>query len=231
MFDAILIDFYGTICAGDREAVEASCRRIVDECGLPLSTQDFAVRWGERFFETVDRSNHGAFQTLFECELESLRTTLADCGHRGKDHNSDAWLGRFLRELEEYWADPPVYPDAVEFLNAVDRPVCCVSNADTRPLMAAIDRLNLRFDAVIASEAVRCYKPDPEIFGAAMRKLGVAREGVVHVGDSLHSDVDGAARVGLKTVWVRRNNRIHDVGCRKPDYTIVNLAELKEIVR
>lgn len=231
MFDGILIDFYGTICAGDREAVEAACRRIVAECALSVSPHAFAVLWGERFFETVDRSNHAAFQTLFECELESLRTTLADCGHAGSDRENDAWLGRFLRELEDYWASPPIYPDAVEFLDTVDLPVCCVSNADSRPLAAAIDRLNLRFDAVITSEAVRCYKPDPAIFREAVRRLGVQPDLAVHVGDSLHSDIDGAARVGLKTAWVCRNSRIYDIGHTQPDYTIAALTELKTLAR
>jgi len=39
--------------------------------------------------------------------------------------------------------------------------------------LSAIARHQLRFDDVVSSEAVRCYKPDPAIFHHAMRALGV----------------------------------------------------------
>ncbi len=231
MFDAILIDFYGTISARDREAVEAACTRIVEAYGLPIAPHKFAAYWGERFFAVIERSNHDAFQTLFECELVSLSATLAEFqAHVGKSTH-DLYPASFLSELDQYWANPPIHADAVEFLSSVDLPLCCVSNAESQPLAAAIERLGLRFDAVITSEAVRCYKPAPEIFQAAIQKLGVAPDRLLHIGDSLHSDVGGAARVGIKTVWICRDSRIHDIGNHKPDYTISTLTELGRIFR
>ena len=52
-FDALMIDFYGTIAAGDRAAVEATCRTIVETLELPISAPQFAIVWGQRFFETI----------------------------------------------------------------------------------------------------------------------------------------------------------------------------------
>ena len=44
-------------------------------------------------------------------------------------------------------------------------------------------------------------KPDPAIFGLALETLGVPASGtVLHVGDSLRSDVDGALAAGLQPV-------------------------------
>ena len=222
-FDCLLIDFYGTIAAGDREAVEATCLRIVEDCGLPITAPDFAVIWGERYFATVGRSNHDAFQTLYQCELTSLRDTLADFGQYPDP-------APFLIDLEEYWHNPPVHEDAIEFLQELDIPVCCVSNADNKPLLSAIARHRLRFDVVVSSEAVRCYKPEPAIFRHAMRALGVRPDRVLHVGDSLHSDIAGAAAIGITTVWIRRESRIHDIGMDRASFTIRSLAELTEIL-
>lgn len=218
-FDAVLIDFYGTVCSGDREAVEAACSGIVDTLGLPVSPQEFAIRWGERFFDALSCSNHGSFQTLYQCEIASLRAILLEFGETADP-------APFVGELEGYWANPPIYADAVEFLERLSLPICCVSNADTVPLMAAIDRLNVRFDAVVTSESVRCYKPDPKIFRAALEALGVRAQRAIHVGDSLHSDIAGAGPLGLTTAWVCRKNRIHDIGDYQPDYTINVLTEL-----
>lgn len=222
-FDGLLIDFFGTIAAGDRDAVEATCLHIVDACGLPVSPPEFAILWGERYFATVGRSNHDAFQTLYQCELTSLRDTLAEFGHYPDP-------APFLIDLEEYWHNPPVHVDAIEFLQEIDIPVCCVSNADNKPLLSAIARHRLRFDVVVSSEAVRCYKPDPAIFRHALRALGVRPDRVLHVGDSLHSDIAGAAGLGIAATWIRREDRIHDIGDHKPWRTITLLTELNDLL-
>lgn len=218
-FDCILIDFYGTIAAGDREAVESTCRTIVQACRLPLSAAEFAIEWGERYFGVVGESNHAAFRTLYECELSSLADRLAWYG-------IDADPAPFVAQLEAYWRDPPIHADAVDFLGNLDVPVCCVSNADSVPLQTAIAKHDLQFDAIIASEAVRCYKPDPEIFRHALRRMGVNPSRTLHIGDSLHSDISGASKVGITTAWIRREKRIHDIGESIPHHTVASLGEL-----
>ncbi len=222
-YDALFIDFYGTISAGDRVAVETACARIVTALDLPVTAGELAIIWGERFFAVIDSSNHDAFQTLQQCELDSLRDTLAGFGR-------DADPVPLVVDIERYWVDPPLHDDAAEFLSRLDLPVCCVSNADTRPLLAAIEKHGLRFDAVISSQAARCYKPDPGIFRMALNALGADPARVMHVGDSLHSDVAGAAKLGLKTTWLRREDRIHDIGTCKPDHTIATLADLPALL-
>ncbi len=218
-FDAVLIDFYGTIAAGDREAVAGACRGIVDAYELPTNADAFAIQWGEYFFATLDRSNHQSFRTLHECEVCSLRTVLATYGKDGDP-------SRFVDPIEAYWSDPPLHDDARKLLDRIELPVCCVSNADRDPLRAAIQRHALSFDAVVTSEEVGCYKPDPVIFQRALELLGVAAHRTLHVGDSLHSDIAGAARAGLTSVWIHRENRIHDIGQCRPDHTIMTLNEL-----
>jgi 2-haloacid dehalogenase/putative hydrolase of the HAD superfamily len=221
--DAILIDFYGTISAGDREAVERTCRGIVTRLRLPVAAEEFAVRWGERFFATIERCNHEAFRTLYECEVSSLGEMLLEFEVVADPHP-------LVEELEAYWSDPPVYADALEFLKRIDVPVCCVSNADTVPLLNAIGRHGLRLDHVVTSEQARCYKPEPQIFREALSALGVEAERVVHLGDSLHSDIGGASRLGIRTVWVRRDSRIHDIGDCQPDHTISRLSEATNLL-
>lgn len=219
---AILIDFYGTITAGDKEAVEAVCTRIVETFELQMTPLQFSIHWGKRFFDTIARSNHHDFQTLYDCELNSLREALSDI------HVDPA---PFVRELEEYWSNPPIYTDALEFLWTVDLPVCCVSNADTAPLQSAISRHGLHFDGVVTSQDVRAYKPDPKIFHAALEQMDVRIHQAVHVGDSLHSDISGASQIGIATVWVERTSRIHDIGSCKPDRKISTLAGLNTMLQ
>jgi len=223
LYDALLIDFYGTISAGDRAAVERACRIVVETLQLPMTPAEFAVRWGERFFDAIERSNHHGFRTLYECELFSLRETL-------RPLVGEVAPEPFVAEIEAYWAAPEVHPDALEFLAAFDLPVCCVSNADTTPLTSAIALHGLRFDHLVTSERVGCYKPQAAIFQHACEALGVAPDRVMHVGDSLHSDIGGARRLGIATAWIHRDDRIHDIGTETPDHTIRSLTEIPDLL-
>jgi 2-haloacid dehalogenase/putative hydrolase of the HAD superfamily len=221
-FDAIFMDFYGTISAGDREAVEATCATIVTACKLSISPAEFAIAWGERYFRVVGDSNHGSFRTLYECEILSL-------GGMFEQLKVEADPAPFVAQLEAYWRDPPIHADAVELLDDLNVPVCVVSNADSEPLQAAIKKHGLRFDAVVSSEFVRSYKPDGHIFRHALDRLGIEASRALHIGDSLHSDVAGAQKAGITAAWVCREDRIHDIGKCTPCHACTNLTELKRL--
>jgi HAD superfamily hydrolase (TIGR01509 family) len=64
-------------------------------------------------------------------------------------------------------------------------------------------------DTFVTSDEVGVRKPQPEIFLAACRELGVDPVATAYVGDSLDSDVQGAANVGMTTIqalWFRADD-------------------------
>lgn len=60
------------------------------------------------------------------------------------------------------------------------------------------------FEVVVASAEVGSEKPDPAIFHEAFRRLGVAPERVLHVGDNPFDDLEGARRAGCQGVLIER---------------------------
>ena len=69
-----------------------------------------------------------------------------------------------------------------------------ISNWDERlrPLLAKLD-LAKYFEVIIISCEVGFPKPSPVIFEQAAKKLGLASEFILHVGDSDEHDAEGAA--------------------------------------
>ncbi|WP_454828074.1 HAD family hydrolase [Pseudoxanthomonas wuyuanensis] len=63
-------------------------------------------------------------------------------------------------------------------------------------------------DAAIWSCEVGVVKPDPRIYGLAVRKMGVSADSVFMVGDSLSADVEGPRAAGLIAKLLDRR-RIH----------------------
>ena len=223
-FKTVFLDFYGTLAAGDADVVEAVCTRIVTELNLSITPHELVVAWGDRFFAAIEANNHDHFRTLYDSECDSLVETL------------DPVCGRidpvpFVDQLTEYWCGPDLHDDVHQTLAQLNLPICCVSNADTDHLRSAIDRHGLKFDHVVSSQDARCYKPRPEIFHRALSAMGAEPHEVLHVGDSLHSDVEGAANAGIEALWLCRDRRIYDIRQTEHDHKISSLKELNAYVR
>lgn len=60
---------------------------------------------------------------------------------------------------------------------------------------------------IISAEDVRAYKPHKEIFDEAMRVSGLSPHELIHIGDSIESDVKGAIRAGIKPILIDRTGR------------------------
>jgi putative hydrolase of the HAD superfamily len=97
---------------------------------------------------------------------------------------------------------------------------------------ANIDSVGLGdlFDFAFNAVAVGAAKPAPDMFVEACRYLGLAPAQIVHVGDDPEHDVLGAARVGLRTVWVNRDGRQWPGGPRA-DGEIRTLEDLEVLLR
>jgi HAD superfamily hydrolase (TIGR01549 family) len=57
-------------------------------------------------------------------------------------------------------------------------------------------------DQLIVSDDVGVSKPDRRIFEIALRRLGVAAQDAVMVGDSWANDISGAANAGIRGIWL-----------------------------
>jgi putative hydrolase of the HAD superfamily len=95
-----------------------------------------------------------------------------------------------------------------------------------------VDALGLRdlVDAVVYANAVGsgAGKPEREPFLVAARRLGVAPDRAIVVGDDARCDIFGAGQVGMKTVHVTRHSRTHVPACGA-DSTITTLAVLPAV--
>ncbi len=224
--------------------------------GEPLTAPELAIIWGERFFADMEACNGDGFRTLFELESASLVRTMAALGVQVDPAPYVTRLSAYWRDpplqpevrdfLQRCAAAPATGPAAgrATRLSTLVResslapraprplPLCIVSNADQADLEAALHRLELQVGpgfhvaAVITSEEARSYKPHPAIFELALARTGWRRDRVVHIGDSLHSDVGGARAAGLRSAWVNRAHRIHDIGTCTPDHECTDLLDV-----
>ncbi len=220
---AITLDFGGTIVREDSSVMMEVCRRISETANSLCLPQDAArILWEKAHAFYLKSYTESSFVPLRTVEEEALRQTLRAVG-------SDADPAELAELMDTASAKPEVYPDARLFFIKLPLPVLILTNADRQPLESALSFANLPSVPVLCSEDVSCYKPRKEIFEAALRILNLPADEVLHVGDSLIYDVEGAAAAGMKTVWINRARRPF-TGKVQPDAVLPGLAELKKMM-
>lgn len=84
------------------------------------------------------------------------------------------------------------------------------------------------FDKIVISGDYGKGKPDSGIFEHALSLLSLTKEEVIMVGDNLMTDVLGANRAGIKTVWINRHEKERNEVV--PTYEIQHLQQLFPIL-
>jgi 2-haloacid dehalogenase len=139
--------------------------------------------------------------------------------------------------------DWPAFPDSAEALAYLQRHyrLVIVSNVDRASFGHSNAKLGVTFDAVVTADDAGAYKPAPNHFELALAQLaelGVAKDQVLHVAQSLFHDHIPAKQMGLKTMWVnRRADRPEGGGATPasapvtPDGEVPTLAALADLHR
>lgn len=91
--------------------------------------------------------------------------------------------------------------------------------------------LDQHLDAILISEEVGIRKPRREMFEAVLREMDLAPNEILHVGDNLVADVQGAAEMGMRTVWLTRQVKDPEAAMARydgpsPDFSLEDLMDL-----
>jgi 2-haloalkanoic acid dehalogenase type II len=215
---AIFLDFYGTVVHEEEASLIEICHKIKGKSNTEATALEIGYDWMKEFNQLLTSSHGEKFLKQRELSATSLRNTLTK-------FNSQANEEELLELMFHHWKNPTIYTDAVEFIENNTLPLFFLSNVDHLDITEAINLLHLRVDGVITSEHVKAYKPHQDLFKYALNESGFSPDEVLHVGDSLTSDVLGANQVGINSVWLNRRNKPIP-GDVKPDFIIKNLNEI-----
>ena len=125
------------------------------------------------------------------------------------------------------------FPDALEALTALKTQgarLAILSNGSPAMLDAAVEasKIGGLLDAVLSVDAVRLYKPRPEVYALVTDRFGVAAAGVVFV-SSNRWDVMGAAAFGFRPVWVNRARNPDEYPEHPPVQIVTDLSMLASL--
>jgi 2-haloacid dehalogenase len=204
-FDALTFDCYGTLIDWETGLSDAF-RPVLEAHGIAADAGDVLARYAVH----EAAAEAGPYRTYREVLAAGLLGVADDLGFTPTDDEVAAFSGSVV--------DWPAFADssgALERLKSRFR-LGVITNCDDDLFAASNRRLGVEFDWVITAQQVGSYKPDEANFGFAFERLGLPRDRILHVAQSLFHDHVPAKRLGLTTVWIDRRHGRPGSGATPP---------------
>ena len=192
-FEALTFDCYGTLIDWET-GLAGAFRPVFASRGLHFEPD--AVL--ERFAVHEAAAEAGPYRRYRDVLATALQGVCSEVGIDPRADEIEAFSGSV--------GDWPAFPDTPAALVALrDRfRLGIITNCDDDLFAASQPRLGVPFDWVVTAEQVGAYKPSERSFEVAFERLGIPRERILHVAQSLFHDHAPARRLGLATVWIDR---------------------------
>ncbi len=210
MVKAIFFDFWGTIV--ENGVVPSPVRQV--KYILRLQRMPFG-EFIKKFEESFMLDEYGNLTDAFNNVIKEF------------DLNPPGFV---VEKLVGMWnknmllAKP--FPDTVATLKKLkkDYKLVLISNTDQFSVEPVIEKYKLAdyFDEMIFSYKEKSLKTDPELFKIALKKIKAKPEDVIMVGDSMESDIEGAAKAGIKGILIDRRDK------REYEPKIMSLSEIEK---
>jgi 2-haloacid dehalogenase len=196
-FQALTFDCYGTLIDWETGILRA-LRATLDRHGVDAPDDELL----ELYATAEEGAESGPYLRYRAVLARCLREV---CGHYGVDASDEA-AAAFGASVGDW----PAFPDSSAALARLKTRfrLGVLTNCDDDLFAATNRRLGVDFDWIVTAQSVGSYKPDRRNFEAAFRTLGLPRDRILHVAQSLFHDHVPAQELGLSSVWIdRRHDR------------------------
>ncbi len=223
-FDVLTFDCYGTLIDWE-SGLLAAARPVLDAHGVMDVSDDEIL---ETYARHEAELESGEYLSYREVLAGSLRGVGADLGFEPSADEVEQFSGSV--------GDWPPFPDSSEALHRLHERfrLALITNCDDELFAASARRLGVDFDWVITAQQARSYKPSPNNFQLAFERIGVPKEQILHVAQSLFHDHVTAKRLGMTTAWVDRRHGHGGSGATppaeaQPDLTVPDMRTLADL--
>ena len=220
-FEALTFDCYGTLIDWE-SGIAAGLRQVLGAAGAG-SPDDELLR---AFADIEAPAEAGPYQRYRDILALAARGVAARYGVEP----AEATVAEFADSVGDW----PAFPDSAAALARLHERfrLGVITNCDDDLFARSAARLGTTFDWVITAQQAGRYKPDERPFELAFGRIGLPRERILHVAQSLFHDHVTAKRLGLTTVWIdRRGGRAGGAtppAEAAPDATFPDMASFAE---
>lgn len=190
----LTFDCYGTLI--DFQLTKATTE-ILGERASQVNLHDFLIVFRDiRYYECF-----APYQRYSNLLRTSFKKAMDQCGLRY--HHDD---GDRLVAAVPTWGP---FPDTKPILDKLAEHfrLVIISNAEDDMIAQNVRNMDVKFYDVITAEQALAYKPTPQAFYYALRRLGCDKSDILHVAQGFNYDIMPAHGLGWNRVWINRNHR------------------------
>jgi len=204
-FEALTFDCFGTLIDWETGILQG-LRATLDPHGIDAPDDELL----ELYSTAEERAESGPYLRYREIVGRCLREV---CGHYGIEATDEAAAG-FGASVGDWLPFPDSNAALVQLKTRFRLGV--ITNCDDDLFARANRRLGVEFDWIVTAQAVGSYKPNRRNFETAFANLGLPRDRILHVAQSLFHDHVPAQELGLASVWIDRRHDRPGFGASPP---------------
>jgi 2-haloalkanoic acid dehalogenase type II len=211
-------DVFGTLISV-RESSYGAFERILLDAGAPhLDVRSFWEYWEHR--------NIAHYWDPYRSYRDICELSLAETFEHFAIAGDSRLIGRYFEAFPRFF----LYDDVVRTLDRLSRrhKLAVVSNIDDDLL--TLTPLKRDFDLVCTAQRAKGYKPDGTLFRYLIENAGVAKDEILHSGQSQFTDLVGGKPLGLTIAWINRRQIALDASVPRPDFVFPDVQSLIDLV-
>ena len=205
---ALIFDVFGTLVDW-RSSIAAQAQTHLGK-NFSLNWLDFADAWRDQYQPSMQKVRSGEipFCSLDTLHLINLKRVIQDFSLKGIDEQT-------IAELNLAWHKLGCWSDTQMGLNRIRQKfvIAPCSNGNISLMINLARHNQIHWDAILGSEIAGNYKPNPIVYQASVKALGLNPSEVMMV--AAHSfDLKAAADQGLRTAFVARPQEYGPAGAK-----------------
>jgi 2-haloacid dehalogenase len=212
--DALVFDAYGTLF--DVHSVQRRCEECWPGRGAALS-----AAWRAKQLEyTWLRSLMRAYKPFSEVTRDALEHSCEALRLPLSPAQKEQLMGEYLKLA--------LFADVA--LQGLPGKKAILSNGSPDMLDPLVRQSGLSLDAVLSVDELKIFKPAPQVYALAVKRLGVEATRIGFVSSNCW-DALGAKAFGFTVFWINRSGAPVDRLGPQPDAILSSLGDLREVLR
>lgn len=195
---AITFDFWGTLVDVDTSGA-VGMLKVLEKIGLAdLNSMELYLRWDAA---TVKRYRSDVWRPYVAWSALALADIFEPLG---VNQTEAEWAALAELLVSTMTAEAKPHPEVPEIIAALKErvPLMPITNMDNR--LFDLNPFKRAFALALTAEEVKAFKPSALIFKAAIEKLDVPPESILHVSLAQFADLEGAMPMGMRVAWINR---------------------------
>ena len=196
MLKAVFVDYTGTIVKEEGPDIQEVISRTYRNSDIE-SPQAMVSYWWKLLNEYEEKSCGSSY--ISEDDIVDELLNICE-----RELHLEENLEELHAAFQRFWMYAPAYEDTKEFFENCPLPVYIISNNAGKYIEESMKDKGLHPAGIISSDMARAYKPHRAVFEKALEVSGCRADEVIHIGDSVSSDVEGAIAAGIRPVLIDR---------------------------